>query len=288
MDSNLTKIKIVDSAFKHCQYHGQPLPRVDTSKFMEWDWNVSPNEDLVFYTDNHIRNPQHGHKKRIAWLIEPRCKQPHNYEWIVRGNKHYDYVLTHDKQLLDRGENFIFYPHCGAWIEHENRKVTHDKTKLVSMITSAKRNVADHQKRHELIQRHSDVIDVMGRGYKPIEPISKGLIDYMFHIAMENQQGDYYFTEKIINPMLVGTIPIYYGMTTIGDYFDTRGMIIFNDINEIPGILNKLTPELYKEMLPYVKSNFKEAHKYILSEDWMIENNVFNKMGIFINEKQTK
>tara|TARA_R100001377_G_C3184291_1_gene107910 strand:+ start:85 stop:933 length:849 start_codon:yes stop_codon:yes gene_type:complete len=280
MGDNLTKIKIVDNAFKHCQYHGQPLPRVDTSKYMEWDWNVGNNEELVFYTDNNIRHPHQGHKTRIAWLIEPRCKQPHNYNWIQQNDHLYDYVLTHDKQLLYLGDKYIFYPHCGNWIEHENRKTTHAKTKLVSMITSAKRNVADHNKRHELIKRHSDVIDVMGRGYVPIEPISKGLIDYMFHIAMENQRGDYYFTEKIINPLMTGTIPIYYGMSTIGDYFDTRGMIIFNDISEITDILGTLSNELYISMKPYIDKNFKLAHQYTLSEDWMIENGVFNRIGI--------
>ena len=80
----------------------------------------------------------------------------------------------------------------------------------------------------------------MGRGYNPIEPISKGLIDYMFHIAMENQSRDYHFSEKIINPIMVGSIPIYYGMPSIGKFFDTRGMILFNEVNEMEDILKTL------------------------------------------------
>ena len=69
----------------------------------------------------------------------------------------------------------------------------------MSIIASGKKNVVDHYKRHEIIARHNNVIDVMGRGYTPIEPISVGLIDYMFHIAMENQSRDYHFSEKLIN-----------------------------------------------------------------------------------------
>ena len=95
-------------------------------------------------------------------------------------------------------------------------------------------------------------------------------------------QDDYYFTEKVMNPIMTGTIPIYYGMSTIGDYFDTRGMIIFNDINEIPEILGKLNKKLYNNMLPFIKTNYELAQKYILSEDWMIENKVFENMGINI------
>lgn len=280
MGSNLIKIKILDRAFKHCQYHGQPVPRVDTSKYMEWDWNVGQDEELVFYTDDYISNPQLTHKKRIAWLIEPRCKQPQTYNWISTNNLLYDFVLTHDAELLNLGGNFIYYPHCGNWIEEENRKPNHIKTKLVSIITSAKRNVSDHLKRHELISRHSDKIDVMGRGYTPIEPISKGLKDYMFHIAMENQVKDYYFTEKIINPIMTGTIPIYYGPECVKKVFDPRGIIFFNDIDQIPNILNTLDDNLYQEMLPFAKENFKKAQKYRLSEDWMIENNVFDQLGI--------
>tara|TARA_R110000824_G_scaffold73142_2_gene186375 strand:+ start:2439 stop:3299 length:861 start_codon:yes stop_codon:yes gene_type:complete len=280
MGSNLTKIKIRDRAFKHCQYHGQPLPRVDTSKYMEWDWDVSQNEELVFYTDDYISNPQKTHTKRIAWLIEPRCKQPQTYNWIQKNNSLYDFVLTHDKELLDLGGNFIYYPHCGNWIEEENRNPNHVKTKLVSMITSGKRNVGDHLKRHELISRYSDKIDVMGRGYKPIEPISKGLKDYRFHIAMENQAKDYYFTEKIINPIMTGTIPIYYGPECVKEIFDSRGIIFFENIDQIPNILNSLDDNLYQKMLPYAIENFKLAQKYRLSEDWMVENNVFERLGI--------
>jgi hypothetical protein len=277
MDNNLKHIiKIADSAFKHCLYHGQPLPPVDMSEYITWDWNVTENEELVFYTDNHIQSPKHTHKRRIAWLIEPYCKQPHNYEWLKRNYHLYDMVITHDHEMLDVDDRFVFVPHCGAWIEHENRHISHIKTKLVSMITSQKRNVPDHHKRHELISRHKNIIDVMGRGYIPIEPISKGLIDYMFHIAMENQRRDFYFTEKLMNPLLVGTVPIYYGMPSIDKYFDTRGMILFNDINELNTILPELSTELYQSLQPYIKINYELASEYILAEDWMFKNGVIS------------
>jgi hypothetical protein len=78
---------------------------------------------------------------------------------------------------------------------------------------------------------------------------------------------------------MTGTIPIYWGMPSIGEYFDTRGMIIMNDIDEFANIYNSLSADLYKDMLPYVKDNLETAKKYILSEDWMYEN-IFEQMGI--------
>tara|TARA_Y100000114_G_C11736092_1_gene316225 strand:+ start:369 stop:1208 length:840 start_codon:yes stop_codon:yes gene_type:complete len=277
---NKIKLKLIDTAFAHCEYSNNPMPPTSFSKYIEWDRNVSDTEDVVFYTENNIRNVNvNGHKKRIAWLIEPYIKQRGNYEWLSENNHLFDYVLVNEKTLVDKGENFIFFPFGGCWIEEENRKF-HDKTKIVSIVCSHKKAVPDHHKRHELIQKFGHVIDVMGRGYKPIGSITEGLKDYAFHIAMENMRRDSHFSEKLINPIMTGTIPIYWGMPSIGEYFDTRGMIIMNDINDFESIYNSLGESLYKKMLPYAKDNFETAKKYILSEDWLYENKIFEKMGI--------
>ncbi len=277
--SKKIKLKIIDSAFGHCSYSNNPLPITSISKYIEWDRNVSKNEDVVFYTDKDLQKVNvTGHKKRIAWLIEPYVKQPNQYEWILKNNKLFDYVLLNDKTFLDRGENFIFYPFGGCWIEPENRKF-HNKSKKVSIICSAKKTVPDHYKRHELISRYSNNIDVLGRGYNRIASITDGLKDYYFHIAMENQRRDLHFSEKLINPIMTGTIPIYWGMPSIGDYFDLRGLILMNNIDEFEDIYKSLDSKLYDKMLPYAKENFKIAQQYILSEDWMFEN-IFKSMEI--------
>jgi|TARA_R110000803_G_scaffold42850_5_gene91686 hypothetical protein len=273
------KLKIIENTFWHCEYSNNPMPPTSISKHLEWDRDVSDNEEIVFYTDNDIHKVNTtGHKKRIAWLIEPYVKQSGNYKWVMENNHLFDYVLINEKSLLDKGDNFIYYPFGGCWIELENRKF-HDKTKIVSIVCSHKKTVPDHYKRHELIQRYGDIIDVMGRGYTPIDSITDGLKDYAFHVAMENQRRDFHFSEKLINPIMTGTIPIYWGMPSIGDYFDTRGMIIMNDIDEFADIYNSLGTELYQKMLPYAKKNFETAKQYILSEDWMYEN-IFKQMGI--------
>ncbi len=266
------KIKILDNSFAHCEYSNNPLPPTSFSKYIEWDRNVSPNESLVFYTDNFIQNPQPGHKKKIALLIEPYTNQPSNYEWILQNNHLYDTVLTNEKKLLDKGENFVFFPFGGCWVEESNRKITHNKTKLVSIIASNKAHLPGHKKRHELISKFGGSLDVMGRGYRPIDSITEGLAPYMFSVVIENQSRDFFFSEKIINPIMTGTIPIYWGMPSIGEYFDTRGMIILNNVDDFEHIFPTLTWELYNKLLPYIKENFSLAQNYILAEDWIFEN----------------
>jgi len=278
---SLMPLKLVDGGFKHCQYSSNPAIPTSYSKYIIWDRDVSEEEDVVFYTDDDILKPQPNHRVRVAWLSEPYCKQPFIYNWVAQNHHQYDYILTNEKLLLDIGEKFLFYPLCGNWIEQASRKVDHKKTKLVSIITSDKnREGTDHWKRHEIIKKYGDKIDVMGNGYKPIELIQTGLIDYMFNFAMENQARDYHFSEKIINPFMVGTIPIYYGPDCIGDYFDTRGMIIFKEVSDVEDVLKEISPKLYQSMLPYVKENFKiVTEKYNMIEDWMYENGVFEKVG---------
>ena len=49
----------------------------------------------------------------------------------------------------------------------------------------------------------------------------------------DNQKTDNWFTEKVIDCFQTKTIPIYIGCPNIDKYFDTRGMIICNNINDL-------------------------------------------------------
>ena len=81
----------------------------------------------------------------------------------------------------------------------------------------------------------------------------------MFSVVMENSIADNYYTEKIIDCFITGNIPIYRGCKNIGKFFDKRGIIEFNNIEDLRHILDSLTPQIYEEMLPYVKINFELA-----------------------------
>ena len=64
------KLKIIEQTFCHCEYSNNPMPPVSFSDNIEWDRNVSHNEDLVFYTDSDImKGDKSGHRKKIAWLM---------------------------------------------------------------------------------------------------------------------------------------------------------------------------------------------------------------------------
>ena len=91
----------------------------------------------------------------------------------------------------------------------------------------------------------------------------------MYSVVIENCKRDYYFTEKLIDCFLTGTIPIYWGCPSIGDYFNTKGIIIVDDIDDIGKSLSNVTTELYEEMKPYLIENFNKAKKYNLAENFI-------------------
>ena len=74
-------------------------------------------------------------------------------------------------------------------------------------------------------------------------------------------------TEKIIDCFITGNIPIYRGAKDIGRFFDERGILTWTTLDELKSILDNLSVNTYKAMLPYVKNNLEIAKNYINPDD---------------------
>ncbi|MBA4249367.1 MAG: hypothetical protein C0440_02085 [Candidatus Pelagibacter sp.] len=90
---------------------------------------------------------------------------------------------------------------------------------------------------------------------------AEALYSSQFHIVIENCCEIDYFSEKIIEPILNKSIPIYIGCPNIGEYFDKRGMFIANNVDDLIRIINNLTPETYQKMSQYIEINYQKALK---------------------------
>ncbi|MFM7137819.1 MAG: glycosyltransferase family 10 domain-containing protein [Planctomycetota bacterium] len=62
------------------------------------------------------------------------------------------------------------------------------------------------------------------------------LAECRFTIAFENESHPGYTSEKVAEPMLVNTIPIYWGDPLVGNDFDTRSFLSFHDTPPDPGV----------------------------------------------------
>lgn len=83
--------------------------------------------------------------------------------------------------------------------------------------------------------------------YKPIDsggkwnnnvggavPDKLGFIkDYKFNLAIENSNFDGYVTEKLIEPLIVHSLPIYWGNEWVKKEFGTKGYINISDFNTL-------------------------------------------------------
>lgn len=108
----------------------------------------------------------------------------------------------------------------------------------------------------------------MGGAY--LENKRSFISDYKFNIAFENSCVDGYTTEKIMEPMAVNSIPIYWGNPSIGKDFNPCSFINLSDFNSI------------KDCVDYIVDLDRNDDKYIalLQESW------FSSMGNYCDYKE--
>lgn len=260
-------LKIDDVLFAHAQYSTD----YQISKHIKWDRSfIIGNEDIAVYTDNSLSRVNKNVKNKIAWLLESPAVSSYWHEWIKNNQYLFDIIFTNNKDLLDSGDKFKFVPTAGCWIKREDQYV-YPKNKMISIIASNK-NWTDGHKMRNSITNEIKNIDIYGRGLNAIDYKLNGLKDYRYSIVVENTKKDYYFTEKLIDCFMTGTIPIYWGCPSIGNYFDDRGMLVFDNLDELKKIVNGVSIELYNLKLEYARVNFEKAKEYLIAEDYMYKN----------------
>lgn len=221
----------------------------------------------------------------IALLIEPRSIQPRVYEWMERNYKKFRYVFTHDSKLLDMCDNakLILWGGGLGGIE----ECPHvPKTKNISFVSSNKTMCQEHKWRLELARELKDnpLVDVMGTfDGGPRVSAQQIYQDYRFSIAYENYIDRYWFTEKLCNCFANKVIPIYYGTSYIGDYFNTEGMICFGSNQSIKQTLEFMSEidleAVYNRKLDVIEDNYQRVQKYATFENWF-----FNEYGELLDD----
>lgn len=263
----MTSLKIDDILFAHAKYSTD----FQDSKYITWDRSpVNGSEDVVIYTDNSLTKVNQNVKNKIGWLLESPAVSGQQHEWIKSNISKFDTVFTNNRDLLEYDDRFKFVPTGGCWIKPEDQKIW-DKTKYISIIASSKNWTDGHRMRQSILNNLKGY-DIYGRGFNPINYKLIGLKDYMFSIVVENTKKDYYFTEKIIDCFKTGTIPIYWGCPSIGDFFEKDGIISFDNLNELKDIIDGLSVELYQSKMYYIQNNFVLSDRYLMAEDFMYQN----------------
>lgn len=96
-----------------------------------------------------------------------------------------------------------------------------------------------------------------------VEEKLKFIQKYKFTIAFENSLKPAYVTEKLTHPMLVNSIPIYFGHKDVSKEFNTKSFINYNDFRSM------------KEFIDYIIKVDKDKKLYqeILNQNWYPQHN---------------
>jgi hypothetical protein len=138
-----------------------------------------------------------------------------------------------------------------------------EKRELLSIIVSSKISHSGHRLRHQALRvLEGSALHAFGSsvpGLRPLQDKVEALAPYMFHIVIENGPRECYFTEKLLDAIVLRAVPIYWGCKRIGEVFDTAGILTFEDAGELGVIVDALSPDLYRELKGAVERNYELA-----------------------------
>jgi hypothetical protein len=218
------------------------------------DFDIDVNIVIDSYSTNIPR--QKVADMNVFVQIEPTEIKDHSQ--LDKIADKFDLILTWSKDTIAKYPQARFFDWGTTWVPVEDRKVW-DKTKNISIIASEKNYLEGHKLRHLVINKFKDKLDLFGRGYRFVENKADMLKDYRFSIIIENVRYENYFTEKIVDCIITGTVPIYWGCPNIKDFYNENGFIFFETLEDLVKIIPTLDEKKYAEMLPYIKENFERA-----------------------------
>ena len=252
----------------------------------QFDWSVDQGEYDV-HIDHGMGanlNPNTPKEKRFGWMGESRFIIMDVYEFLIQNHvilfdQFYNKIFTCDKTLVDLHPSFVYSPNGSnaPWIPKHQWSI-YSKTKLCSMFCSTKQMTTGQEYRHKVAKLAIDMgFDVFGGVHgtsrtvtdnrNPWNTKADGMKDHMFSIVMENSSYDNYWTEKITDCFATGTIPVYWGSPSIGNHFNSDGIIMFDDKFD----MNTLTAETYKSKIYAVQDNFDLVHNLKIADDALID-----------------
>ncbi|MGN6267190.1 MAG: glycosyltransferase family 10 domain-containing protein [Ginsengibacter sp.] len=220
---------------------------------------VSDNPDFYFFTHSY-----YGKENYLNY----KCHRVFYGGENVRANWNIcDYVI--DSDFYENNPRHLRFPLWALWKPSrltgpKNEANFLSKKKFCCMVVSnakAKERIAFF---HQLSKYKK--VDSGGRFLNnigiPIENKIEFIKDYKFVISFENSSYPGYTTEKIIEPMLVDSIPIYWGNPFIAKDFNIKSFINIENANQFDTVIEQII-EI---------DNDDEKFLSMVREPWFINN----------------
>lgn len=228
----------------------------------EFDVEISSNPDYLFFS---VFGNQHQNYKCVKiFYTGENVAPPLGY---CQYSFSFDYL---DDSRNYRLPHYLLYD---GYYELERPKIIEESManrKFCNFVASN----GDCRERNLFVQQLSKYkkVDCGGRWMNNIgHPVSdkrKFQSEYKFSVSFENNayrpQHPGYTTEKIMEPMTVNSIPLYWGNPLIYKEFNTKSFVNFYDFSS------------EKDMIEYIIELDKDNNKYLemLKQPWFIDYNI--------------
>ena len=228
----------------------------------EFDVEISSNPDYLFFS---LFGNQHQNYKCVKIF--------YTGENVAPPLEYCQYSFSFD--YLDDVRNYRL-PHYllyDGYYELQREKIIEESMSNRKFCNFVASN-GDCQERNQFVQQLSKYkkVDCGGRWMNniggPVSDKRKFQSEYKFSIAFENNayrpQHPGYTTEKIMEPMTVNSIPIYWGNPKIDLEFNKKSFINFYDFKS------------ESDMIEYIIELDKNDNRYLemLNQSWFIDYNI--------------
>ena len=206
---------------------------------------------IAYYSENIIpdfNQADYSISQAHIIYLDRYFKYP-SFIWRLSSFKKYDINHLRKEVLI----NPIRTKFCAAVISNN---ITSDNFRI---------NFIQQLNKYKLVDMGGDVLNNVGGKVKnKIEFLSS----YKFSISMENSNGDGYISEKIIESLIAGTIPIYYGDYMFDEYINPKAIILIKGEKDIP------------KKIEYIKKidNDNELYNSIIKETIFQYNDIVEKI----------
>jgi len=244
-------------------------------KYFEYNWWEPQEEKIVVFSDLAIPNAsakvfEHP-KHRVAWLMEnPTIYASWGHfiqvkKWLLEHLDLFTAVATCDDSFVaaypDKG---VFVPWGGIIVSKADSKL-YEKTKHCVMTSGTLWSPRD------LIYnkyKDSGVVDFLGKSFgNPYALIVDGFKDYRYHISVSSCCVDRFFSSNLVDPLVCGTVPIWYGCDKLSEFFNMDGIITFRTMEELDSIMATIGEDDYNRRLPAIIENQQLAENYRTPEN---------------------
>jgi len=247
-----------------------------------YELELSDEPDILFYSYfgqdfrnyNCIRILFQGENVRPNFK---ECDFAFSFDYISNNPKNYRlplYVLYDDVKKLTLPKN--------------PKEIAKEKTKFCAFVVSNKycnKRIDFFHKlsKYKKVDSGGKILNNIGG---PIENKIDFIKDYKFTIAFENSSYPGYTTEKIFQPMLVNSIPIYWGNPSVNNDFNTKSFLNYHDYSSDEKLIEQIIAldnddEQYHRMLeqPYFHNN--------LVNEYVEESNIENQLKYIVESIPT-